>query len=207
MLARARSNLYKNPFPREHLPPLEPTFDPQPPAMPSTLEPTPEVVRKYRTDIQSLLQTDGKLKIAMVALLLAEINNWATQIPVLLESVACINHVFDIRGDLFTAPRFTTNVFNVPFSDLPPAFHDFMNFIHKLIEAQKVVKDKTPVKVLSNPFYCADVLDCPFLLDNQAYPGDQVESLCRGRRRRRDYHISSVCSNSSRHYSVANTFC
>ena len=149
MLARARSNLYNNPSRERFQPAVSiPQNDLQSSSMPLSLEPTPEQVRKYRTDIQGLLQTEGKLKIAMIALLLAEINNWSTQIPVLLESVACINHVFDIRGDLFTAPHFTVNIFNIPFSDLPPAFHNFMNFIQKLIEAQKVAKDKVPVKVM-----------------------------------------------------------
>jgi hypothetical protein len=116
--------------------------------MSTPLSPSPAQITVVRTSIQGYVT--GNFPVAMrpglIAPLLGAVNQWSTQIPVLLESVASINQVFDIRGDLFIAPRFSTNVFNIPYGDLPSAFHDFMTFISKLIEAQKANKEKVPPK-------------------------------------------------------------
>lgn len=116
--------------------------------MSTTLCPTPAHVVSIRSSIQGYVSGNlpTAMKPNMVAPLLTAVNQWSTQIPVLLESVSSINQVFDIRSDLFTAPRFLTNVFNIPFGDLPPPFHEFMTFISKLIEAQKVNREKAPPK-------------------------------------------------------------
>jgi hypothetical protein len=131
--------------------------------MSTPLSPSPAQITVVRTSIQGYVT--GNFPVAMrpglIAPLLGAVNQWSTQIPVLLESVASINQVFDIRGDLFIAPRFSTNVFNIPYGDLPSAFHDFMTFISKLIEAQKANKEKVPPKAslfLCNLFSFAGLL-------------------------------------------------
>jgi len=121
--------------------------------MSTTLNPTPVQMNTVRASIQSYVAGGFPLsmKPGFIAPLMTVVNQWSTQIPLLLESVTCINQIFDIRSDIFIAPRYSTNVFNVPFGDLPPPFQEFMAFISKLIEAQKANKEKSPPKV--NLFY------------------------------------------------------
>jgi len=101
-----------------------------------------------RQSIVNSLKADipGDLMPNVIATLLMTVNKWGTQIPLILEGpVAQANLVFAIRSDLFLAPRFVQNVFNLPFSELPAAFAEFHTLIQNLIEAQK--SDKTPPKV------------------------------------------------------------
>jgi hypothetical protein len=100
-----------------------------------------------RNSIQTSLKTDlpPDVLAGVIAPLVTTVNQWSTQIPVLLEgtgSTASVNIVFAIRSDLFHAPRFTQNVFGLPLNELPAPYQEFVSFIHKLIDAQK-----TSVKV------------------------------------------------------------
>jgi len=57
------------------------------------------------------------------------------------------NLVFAIRKDLFIGPQFNQSVLGIPLAELPTPFQEFLNFIHKLIEAQMKDKEKSPIKV------------------------------------------------------------
>jgi len=120
--------------------------------MSTVLNPSFQTMSAIRQSIQSTLKTDIPQDVmpTIVAPLLTSVNQWAHQIPAVLDSTgsaASVNLVFAIRSDLFVAPRFTNNVFNVPLADLPAPFQEFIAFIHKLIEAQKNDKEKAAPKV------------------------------------------------------------
>lgn len=120
--------------------------------MSSVLNPSYQTILSIRSSIQATLKSElaPEVLAGVVAPFLLTVNQWSTQIPVLLEgtgSAASVNLVFAIRSDLFVAPRFTQNVFGITFGDLPTPFQDFVSFIHKLIEAQKA-----PFKVCGYPW-------------------------------------------------------
>jgi hypothetical protein len=144
--------------------------------MSASLNPSSQTIAAIKNSIQNTLKSNIAPEVlpSVVAPLVSTVNTWSTQIPSLLESVSSINQIFDIRSLIFVGPRFTQNVFDVPFTELPPAFQEFMAFIHKLIEAQKVHKDKPAPKV---HFLSVRALFC-LLLDHQAgkRPGRTIKS-------------------------------
>jgi hypothetical protein len=120
--------------------------------MSSTLNPSYQTIAAIRTSIQNTLKTElpPDMQAGAIAPLLISVTQWANQIPAVLEGTgpsSSVNLIFAIRGDLFVAPRFIQNVFNIPTLDLPGPFADFISFIHKLIAAQKSDKDKPIAKV------------------------------------------------------------
>lgn len=120
--------------------------------MASSLTPSFQTIQAIRSSIQGALKNElpPDTLANIIAPFLVSVNQWSTQIPALLDassSATSVNLVFAIRSDLFSAPRFTQNVFNIPLVDLPAPFQEFSAFIHKLIDAQKVDRDKPPPKV------------------------------------------------------------
>jgi hypothetical protein len=112
--------------------------------MVAVLNPSYQTMSSIRSSIQATLKSElpPDVLAGVVAPFLLTVNQWSTQIPVLLEgtgSAASVNLVFAIRSDLFQAPRFTQNIFGLLMGDLPVPFQDFMSFIHKLIDAQKIL--------------------------------------------------------------------
>lgn len=117
------------------------------------LDPPIATVQSLKANITSALQAvalPATMRADAIAPLLASINKWATQIPLMLDtpsSPASANLVFAIRKELFVAPAFTQSVFGLPPTALPPPFQEFLSFILCLIEAQKPPKDKAVARV------------------------------------------------------------
>jgi hypothetical protein len=128
--------------------------------MSSTLQPSSSTVATIRGSIQNTLKTDLPPSVLanVIAPYLTSVNQWSSQIAAVLEHSdhpSAANLVFAIRKDLFIAPLFSQSVMGIMLIDLPAPFQEFMNFILKLIEAQKSEKDKPAVKVCSFPrSYC-----------------------------------------------------
>ena len=121
--------------------------------MSGTLSPSIVNVAGICTTIQATIKSDlgPELAASTIAPLLSVVNRWASQIPVMLEGTGpsnSANLVFAIRKDLFDSPQFTQCVLGVPVAELPAAFQEFMDFIHKLIEAQKAEKGPSRVRLL-----------------------------------------------------------
>jgi len=123
-----------------------------------------------------------------IAPLLSTVNLWSNQIPIMLEGSGIstsANLVFAIRKDLFHGPLYTQCILG-PIVDLPPPFHEFVAFIHKLIDAQKGDKEKSvpKVRLVRSPLLLAYLSLIPlFLAQQTSWSCLQVQAL-RGRRRR-----------------------
>jgi hypothetical protein len=121
--------------------------------MTTVLNPSHQTIASIRTSIQSVLKSElpPDVLAGVVAPFLLTVNQWSTQIPILVDgtgSALSVNLVFAIRSDLFQAPRFTQNIFGLPLVDLPLPFQEFVAFIHKLIEAQKGDKPVPKVRFI-----------------------------------------------------------
>lgn len=120
-----------------------------------SLEPCLATVQLVKDSICSTLQNTAVpvgARAACIAPQLAIVNQWADQIPLVLENPdapANVNLVFAIRKDLFVAPQYVHSVLGIPGTDLPPPFASFLAMILKLIGAQKSDKEKPTVKVPS----------------------------------------------------------
>jgi hypothetical protein len=106
----------------------------------------------FKNTIMSTLKNDlpSDILANTVAPILSCVNQWATQIPAMLEGNGpsnSANLIFSIRKELFQPPQFTTSVFGIPLSDLPAPFQEFAAFIRELQDAQKVDRDRPVVKV------------------------------------------------------------
>jgi hypothetical protein len=120
--------------------------------MANSLNPSYNAVCSIKSSITSTLCTElpPEIRAGVIAPQLVQVNQWASQIPLMLESSMSptpVNIVFAIRKDLFLGPIFNQSTLGIPLADLPTPFHDFLAFISKLNEAQKSGKDKTPPKV------------------------------------------------------------
>jgi len=120
--------------------------------MANNLNPSYNAVCSIKSSITNTLSTElpPEIRAGVIAPQLVQVNQWASQIPLMLESTASpspINVIFAIRKDLFLAPYFTQSALGILSADLPTPFHDFSAFIQKLNEAQKSTKDKIPPKV------------------------------------------------------------
>ena len=115
----------------------------------ATLSPAPAVIAAIKASIISTLATDlpSEIRATAIAPLLAQVNQWASQISVLVESIDSVNLVFAIRKALFTPPYFNQCTLGGDTLLLPPAFQEFLNFVAKLIETQKPDKDRSSNKV------------------------------------------------------------
>lgn len=122
-----------------------------------TLNPSLNTVIAIKDSIANTLQNHAlpaSTRAVIIASQLAIVNQWADQIPLVLdnpEAPASVNLVFAIRKDLFTSPQFYHCVLGVSISELPPAFATFQSMIAKLIGAQKTDKEKPPLKVRTSP--------------------------------------------------------
>ena len=118
-----------------------------------TLNPSLATVQSIKDNILHTLQNHAlpaSARAASIAPQLSVVNQWADQIPLVLdnpEAPASVNLVFAIRKDLYVAPLFAQCALGIPASELPPAFTAFMSMIHKLIGAQKTDKEKPLPKV------------------------------------------------------------
>lgn len=130
--------------------------------MSASLNPSSPTIAAIKSSIQNSLKSDlpPDMLPSVIAPLVSTVNQWSNQIPALLESVPSVNQVFEVRSLIFVAPRFTQNVFGIPFADLPLPYHEFMTFIHKLIDAQKVHKDKPIPRVRCVVYPGASYHDC-----------------------------------------------
>jgi len=120
--------------------------------MANSLNPSYNAVCSIKSSITNTLSTElpPEIRAGVIAPQLVQVNQWASQIPLMLESTASpspINVIFAIRRDLFLPPFLTQSALGIPSADLPTPFHDFLAFIQKLNEAQKSIKDKVPPKV------------------------------------------------------------
>jgi hypothetical protein len=117
-----------------------------------TLDPSLATVQLLRAGISTSLQSSLPLELRAKTIVpfLASVNQWASQIPAMLNSSnnpAAANLVFSIRKELFLPPSFQQSIFGIPITDLPSEFQDFLSLIHRLIDAQKSDKDKPLVRV------------------------------------------------------------
>ena len=135
----------------------------------ASLSPSHSAITLLRKSIQENLKTDlPPFTIAtLISPFLAQVNLWSTQIPQMLDKPGpstSANLVFAIRKDLFTGPSFNQCILGIPLNDLPIVFQAFLNFIHKLIEAQKGDKEK-PIPKVENVLFLFTVFkhSPPFL--------------------------------------------
>ena len=118
----------------------------------SSLNPSYATIATIRTSIQNTLKADlpPTILATLIAPNLTAVNQWSSQIPAVLEGSgpsSGANLVFAIRKDLFIAPPFLQSVMGIPLPDLPAPFQEFMNFIHELIDIQKVEREKPTPRV------------------------------------------------------------
>ena len=119
--------------------------------MANILSPSLSAMATVRSSIQSCMKMElsADQQASVIAPLLSTVNQWSSQLPILLEGTSPLNLVFSICKDLFIAPSFSQCVLGISLVDLPAPFQEFVTFIQKLIEAQKSDKDKTSSKVKS----------------------------------------------------------
>lgn len=152
--------------------------------MSTTLDPSYQAIITIQESIQAILKMGlpAATQANMIAPLLSSVNQWSSQIPAILDksnSPVTANLVFAIRADLFIGPRYTQNVLSIPLVDLPPPFSEFVSFIHQLIEAQKVDKDRPVPKVcLIIPSFLFVLISSTYLADQAFRPGYQFKALC-----------------------------
>ena len=120
--------------------------------MSSNLLPLHQSILAIRSSIQSTLKTDlpPDTMATVISPMLAKVNLWSTQIPAMFEGAGTpspVNLVFAIRKDLFVSPAYAQSTLGIPLPNLPPEFQEFATFIHLLIDAQKVEKEKSSTKV------------------------------------------------------------
>ena len=109
---------------------------------------TPESLNASLTTLKSSIISGLKMdvpsdvKANIIAPILGVVNQWSTQIPVVLADslspTSNVNLIFSIRKELFAAPQFTQSVLGIPVAELPAVFQEFLSFISKLIEVQKI---------------------------------------------------------------------
>ena len=133
--------------------------------MSSTLNPTPAMMAAYKGSIVSTLKNDLPVDVlaSTVAPILTCVNQWASQIPAMLEGPSPspnANIIFAIRKELFQPPQYINNIFGKPLSELPAPFQEFANFIRDLQDAQKVERERPVVKVRFSVFLKARGLTC-----------------------------------------------
>ena len=120
--------------------------------MSSSLSPSYQTIVSVRSSIKVALkaETPVEQRALHIAPLLSTVNLWSSQIPIMVEGPGpspSTNLVFSIRKNLFPGAQFAQSIFRLALSELPSAFHDFLSFIHKLIEVQRGEKDKPVPKV------------------------------------------------------------
>jgi hypothetical protein len=121
-------------------------------ALSRALVPSHQTVNAIRMSIQGSLKSElpPDMQASVIAPLLTTVNQWSTQIPLLIEGTgfpSSVNLVFAIRKDLFIGPAHNETSFGMEASKLPTPFQEFSSFIHKLIEAQRIEKEKPIPKV------------------------------------------------------------
>ena len=119
----------------------------------SVLYPSFGIIAAVRADIVTMLKGGGSAEDLAKGLapLLAIVNQWSTQIPLLLSmdnSGSCTDLVFAIRKDLFQGPLHSQATFGTPVIDLPDPFQHFIHFTRDIISAQKAEKGSQKVRFL-----------------------------------------------------------
>jgi hypothetical protein len=111
------------------------------------LSPSPGVAAAIRTDIITALKARNSPEELSILLgpSLAAINQWANQLPLLLQNSPALDLLFAIRKDIFNGPSFAVSSFGIPLMDLPEPFRAFSTLIRDAIAAQKA--EKAPPKV------------------------------------------------------------
>jgi hypothetical protein len=117
-----------------------------------SLAPSIGVATAIRADILNALRSRGSIAdmIALVSPSLTVINQWASQLPLLLSVGPALDLLFNLRKDLFNGPSFVQPSFGTPLADLPEAFRDFSSLIRDVIAHQKAEKPVSKVRF----FYC-----------------------------------------------------
>jgi hypothetical protein len=120
--------------------------------MSASLSPSYSTMTTIKAVIQTTLKSDlpSSLVAGALAPFLVTVNQWSSQIPLMLEGngpSASANLIFAIRKDLFVGPSFTHSVLGVALPDLPIPFQEFLSFIYKLMDAQRVDRERPAVKV------------------------------------------------------------
>jgi hypothetical protein len=120
--------------------------------MSSQLSPSLNTISAIRASILDVLKAEHPKEtlINVIGPLLSTVNLWSSQIPHVLEGAGSPNNaniIFAIRKDLFNGPFFQQTVFGVASTDLPAPFQEFLEFIQKLIVAQKPDKEAVSGKV------------------------------------------------------------
>lgn len=146
----------------------------------SVLEPSLESVYLLRTGIATSLQLrlPDEMRAKAIAPLLAGVNQWATQIPAILDASnnpAAANLVFSIRKELFPPPLYYQSVLGIPTDKLPSEFQDFLTFTLRLIEAQKPDKEKPPPRVSFSSYYRRFATDSNLFI-SQAKRASRIKS-------------------------------
>lgn len=105
----------------------------------SVLSPSFGIAAALRGEIITALKahTAPETLNAIIAPSLSMINQWATQIPLLLNQSNCIDLIFALRKDLFTGPSFTQTTFSTSVADSPEAFQVFLGLTRELMTAQR----------------------------------------------------------------------
>jgi hypothetical protein len=119
----------------------------------SALTPSFGVAAAIRADIIGFLRSRGSPEEMAnnIAPSLSVINQWSTQIPLLLSPNSppgCMDLIFSLRKDLFVGPLFVLSVFGTPICDLPEPFQKFSTFIREVIASQKSDKPHQKVRFL-----------------------------------------------------------
>lgn len=120
--------------------------------MPS-IAPSFAVIAAVRADIIGALKSGNPPDViaAQIAPSLFYVNQWASQIPLLLAGSgpgSCLDLVFTIRKDLFVPPAYTQLSFGTLVGDQPESFQVFTAFVRDIISAQKAEKPVQKVRFL-----------------------------------------------------------
>src|ERR1700689_2307208 len=137
----------------------------------STISPSFAVASAIRADIIFVLKSRNSPEdmATSISPSLAIINQWATQVPLLLASPTpgCLEVLFALRKDLFNGPNYVQPSIGLALEQLPEAFQVFINLTREVISLQK--NEKPPVKVWSSLLYYI-----PYLIHIFSLPSDLV---------------------------------
>ena len=121
----------------------------------ASINPSFAVAAAIRADIVTILKARANPEetAKSISPSLAVINQWATQIPLLLAgpNSGCLDVVFALRKDLFNGPNYIQPSIGLAMEQLPESFHIFINMTRDVIALQK--PDKPSQKVRFCLFY------------------------------------------------------
>jgi hypothetical protein len=107
----------------------------------ASINPSFAVAAAIRADIVTILKArvNPEETAKSISPSLAVINQWATQIPLLLAgpNSGCLDVVFALRKDLFNGPNYIQPSIGLAMEQLPESFHIFINMTREVIALQK----------------------------------------------------------------------